>query len=541
GVEAARAGDKEKARSLFQQVTDADENNERAWLWLATVTDDPQQKRIYIENVLGINPDNDRAQQMLMQMASDAKSGGGEIIPGISRRLTVIVGGGAVGLWLILMVIFVVIGVSRRNTVASNVRATEVAFAQQGATATQAEVNLQSTEVALEQTQTFFANETATVVAATEAAEIGTVRLPDGVPTLPPTWTPTVEVVAQGAGPTPTPLPALPAEEFQGALLVGWGGNDRLGNGFRPVIGYQLDAGTSRELGGDVVVTIADINPANGTQLVFTRYFPVTFDFSGQVSNLSGAVTQRLADAWEPVEFLLEVQQTRFSPDGTQVVFIAPTSDTGTDEIYVLDLAAPPIPGNVPLTRITNDPINYANPMLSPDNSRIVAIRTDPQVLDPGPDIVLINTADGIQQLIKEDGPATIERDPAFVLPDATSIVFSGAPGAGDGTFVITQLNIANLSAPARFIVRDPASNAIYPVFSPDGRYLAFASDRTGEYNIFIQDTQNTPDAADDTVFQVSNDNVNPNFPGGWYIPGAVAPFGPVELVPPVAPEATGE
>jgi thioredoxin-like negative regulator of GroEL len=57
GVEAARAGDKEKARRLFQQVTEQDMNNERGWLWLATVTDDLEEKRVYIENVLYINPD----------------------------------------------------------------------------------------------------------------------------------------------------------------------------------------------------------------------------------------------------------------------------------------------------------------------------------------------------------------------------------------------------------------------------------------------------------------------------------------------------
>ncbi len=65
GIAAARAGDKERARRLLLEVTERDERNEEAWLWLSGVVDDPEEMRICLENVLAINPANERARQGL--------------------------------------------------------------------------------------------------------------------------------------------------------------------------------------------------------------------------------------------------------------------------------------------------------------------------------------------------------------------------------------------------------------------------------------------------------------------------------------------
>ncbi len=65
GIAAAKAGDKERARRLLLEVTERDERNEEAWLWLSGVVDDPEEVRICLENVLAINPANERARQGL--------------------------------------------------------------------------------------------------------------------------------------------------------------------------------------------------------------------------------------------------------------------------------------------------------------------------------------------------------------------------------------------------------------------------------------------------------------------------------------------
>lgn len=66
GIAAARSGDKAAARQFLLEVTDRDERNEQAWLWLSGVVDDPEEARICLENVLAINPHNERAQQGLV-------------------------------------------------------------------------------------------------------------------------------------------------------------------------------------------------------------------------------------------------------------------------------------------------------------------------------------------------------------------------------------------------------------------------------------------------------------------------------------------
>ena len=65
GISAARAGDKTRAKRLLLEVTERDERNEQAWLWLSGVVDDLEEMRICLENVLAINPQNQRARKGL--------------------------------------------------------------------------------------------------------------------------------------------------------------------------------------------------------------------------------------------------------------------------------------------------------------------------------------------------------------------------------------------------------------------------------------------------------------------------------------------
>jgi tetratricopeptide (TPR) repeat protein len=65
GIAAAKAGDKVTAKRLLIEVTDRDPHNEQAWLWLSGVVDDQDEMQICLENVLSINPENERARKGL--------------------------------------------------------------------------------------------------------------------------------------------------------------------------------------------------------------------------------------------------------------------------------------------------------------------------------------------------------------------------------------------------------------------------------------------------------------------------------------------
>ncbi len=68
GIQAARNGNKLVARRIFEQVLELDDRNELAWMWMASVVDTARERRICLENVLEINPNNERAIQALAKL-----------------------------------------------------------------------------------------------------------------------------------------------------------------------------------------------------------------------------------------------------------------------------------------------------------------------------------------------------------------------------------------------------------------------------------------------------------------------------------------
>jgi len=60
-ITAARAGRKAEARRLLETLLAADERNEQAWLWMSGVVDSDEERIVCLENVLTINPSNERA------------------------------------------------------------------------------------------------------------------------------------------------------------------------------------------------------------------------------------------------------------------------------------------------------------------------------------------------------------------------------------------------------------------------------------------------------------------------------------------------
>lgn len=67
-VSAARLGDPALARRLFDQILDANPLNEQALLWKAVLCTDNESTQYYLEQVLEINPSNDRAFETLRML-----------------------------------------------------------------------------------------------------------------------------------------------------------------------------------------------------------------------------------------------------------------------------------------------------------------------------------------------------------------------------------------------------------------------------------------------------------------------------------------
>lgn len=61
GIEAARDGNREEARNLFRLLTRQDSRNAQAWLWLAGVAENREERQAALERVVELEPTNEMA------------------------------------------------------------------------------------------------------------------------------------------------------------------------------------------------------------------------------------------------------------------------------------------------------------------------------------------------------------------------------------------------------------------------------------------------------------------------------------------------
>src|SRR3990172_5616055 len=65
GIDAARAGERGKAREKFTRLLRQDQKNEQAWLWMSSVVESDRERIYCLNNALKINPNNRTAKRGL--------------------------------------------------------------------------------------------------------------------------------------------------------------------------------------------------------------------------------------------------------------------------------------------------------------------------------------------------------------------------------------------------------------------------------------------------------------------------------------------
>jgi TolB protein len=133
-------------------------------------------------------------------------------------------------------------------------------------------------------------------------------------------------------------------------------------------------------------------------------------------------------------------------------------------------------------------------------------IRNDPRGATPGEDIIILDVASRTQTPLTTDLANFVESAPRW-SPDGTKIIYAAYSATSpDNNDII--LRMADGSGTPLVPIRDLA-NDLYPIFSPDGRYIAFSSNRTGFYDLFIFDQ------VDNVTYQVTSTEEE-DYPGAW-------------------------
>ena len=152
------------------------------------------------------------------------------------------------------------------------------------------------------------------------------------------------------------------------------------------------------------------------------------------------------------------------SPDGNYVAYVAFTNAAA--DIWVLDI------GKGVASRVTSDPADDAFPVWSPDGRRIAFSSTRGGAGNLYERTVGVVGEDKV--LLKSDAPANARDwspDGRYLLYNARGDIWALPMFGNEKSIRVTETPFAELD----------------PVLSPDGRWMAYSTDETGDDQIYIQ------------------------------------------------------
>ncbi|MDA2928041.1 hypothetical protein MYX78_12575, partial [Acidobacteria bacterium AH-259-G07] len=161
---------------------------------------------------------------------------------------------------------------------------------------------------------------------------------------------------------------------------------------------------------------------------------------------------------------------SRVSPDGRRLAL--GILDSGNQDIWIYDL------GRQTPTRLTSDPAREFSPVWTPDGERVIFTSTRGGATSS----LLWKAADGtgqVEQLMTSPNRV----GPLSFTPDGKRLVcMQENPETGWDLHVLT-MEAERQSEP---LLRTQFTE-LYPALSPDGRWMAYQSDESGQFEIYVR------------------------------------------------------
>lgn len=445
GVEAAKSGDRATARRLLEEVVGQDDRNELAWIWLATVAINANERRDYLRRVLEINPRNQRAREALSRLGDESTLrpsdiGGGRpanLTSGLPRRRS-----GMTGLIFVIAALALLLaGVG-------------IILFGSGALNPSVPTPTATRRVSAQINATVLPSETPLPLPSTTPIPIDLITR--SAPTLPATITPTVT-------PTTTPTPQVTPPLELGTFDIFYTSQD-------PAVAepalYAVRADGSDD--GLIAERMRDFTFApDGQNFAFVR------DVLGEdgSSTVSEIFVGDLADpnAARPITQTgaLDTSSPTFSPDGQYIIFSS--SGTGSaPDLWVVGV------DGAGIQRITNTDFAEFDPAWSPLGDKIVY--SAEFAGDGTTELFFLSvTAAGepVGSAMQATDAASSSYSPAW-SPDGSTVVFA-SDRRGDGDIYTMDAAGANEQL---VTIDDGGAEDQSPSYSADGRWIVFISNR---------------------------------------------------------------
>jgi TolB protein len=225
----------------------------------------------------------------------------------------------------------------------------------------------------------------------------------------------------------------------------------------------------------------SDYDGANQTRITYTAGLDITpvwapngaeIAYASWRSGYSDIIVQSMVSgmpAQKPAKGSFDTQNylPAWSPDGTKLAFMS--SRDGNPEIYYMNR------DGSGLRRVTNSPTIDVTPTWSPTGQQIafVSDRTG------RPQIYVVNIdGSGINKITNE----TACDRPTWSPAPFNEIAYTSQSGGGH------DIRVYEFATGQTRTITDGTGSNESPAFSPNGRHIAFSSDRTGREQIYVID-----------------------------------------------------
>jgi cytochrome c-type biogenesis protein CcmH/NrfG len=80
-ITTAKQNNRSAARLMFRKVLSEDSNNERAMMWMAKLAETKAERKVWLERVLEVNPNNDLARDTLQRLSYRRSARDNRVLP----------------------------------------------------------------------------------------------------------------------------------------------------------------------------------------------------------------------------------------------------------------------------------------------------------------------------------------------------------------------------------------------------------------------------------------------------------------------------